>query len=68
MNENFTQDFSSLEEDASYWLSVFDNLPDSVFTNKERSPRTFIVNKLKAFARAYQPIVVLGKETDLIIN
>ncbi|MCG8579081.1 MAG: hypothetical protein MI866_04155 [Bacteroidales bacterium] len=68
MNENFTQDYSSLEEDASYWLSVFDKLPDAVFSNSDKCPRTFIVNKIKAFARAYKPIVVLGKETDFIIN
>lgn len=68
MNKNFTQDYSAFEEDANYWFSVFDNIPDIAFAKQEVSPGSFIVNKIKAFARAYQPMVVLDKEVDLIIN
>lgn len=68
MNENFTHDLSALEEDASYWFSVFDNIPDGSFSDSDCVPQSFIVNKIKAFARVYHPLVFLGKESDLIIN
>ncbi|WP_430816032.1 hypothetical protein [Carboxylicivirga sp. RSCT41] len=68
MDDNFTQELLVLEEEAGYWFSVFDKLPDGSFMNSACLPKAIIINKLKAFARAYQPLVVMGKESDLIIN
>lgn len=68
MSETTTHDFLANEEEAGYWLSVYDKLPDALFSNVDVVPHSFIVSKIKAFARAYKPIKVLGIEKGLMIN
>ncbi|MBK3518992.1 hypothetical protein [Carboxylicivirga marina] len=68
MSNTSTHDYLAEEEDANYWLSVFEKMPDALFADSKVMPRAFILTKIKAFARAYEPVVVLGKESEVIMN
>ncbi|MCT4591463.1 MAG: hypothetical protein N4A71_26820 [Carboxylicivirga sp.] len=68
MSDISTHDFNASEEEAGHWLAVYEKLPDSLFVNKDVVPGSFIISKIKAFARAYQPIKALGLENGIIIN
>ncbi|TRX70456.1 hypothetical protein [Carboxylicivirga sp. M1479] len=56
MNNITTFDLNAREEESSYWLSVFDSLPDTTFTRSDIKAHAFVVSNIKAFARAYHPI------------
>lgn len=68
MNETFTQDFSACEEEAGVLLSIYENLPDSLFEKTELLPHEFVVSKIKAFARAYNALELLQSNGGLVIN
>ncbi len=66
MKELFTllNSKSDAEFEASYWLSVFEEIPDSVFTNADDQPSQGIISALKQYARAY---MICGDE-GIILN
>jgi len=68
MSETTTHGNFASEEEAGYWLKVYEQLPDTLFSNSEVMPASFLVNKIKAFARVYKPINVLGTEAGIVIN
>lgn len=68
MSNISTFDYLSFEEEASYWLTVFDELPDSSFRSSDNIPNAFLINKVKAFARSYKSVNLLGVEHGIIIN
>ncbi|MBR8534615.1 hypothetical protein KDU71_03515 [Carboxylicivirga sediminis] len=68
MRKTTTQDYAAYEEEADMLLSVFENLPDALFNNAELRPHEFIISSIKAFARSYQSMNVLGCENGMVIN
>ncbi|WP_430811825.1 MULTISPECIES: hypothetical protein [unclassified Carboxylicivirga] len=68
MSKLSTQDYVVKEEEANYWLSVFDALPDTLFSNTMALPNQLILANVKAFARAYQPLNVMELEGGIVIN
>jgi len=68
MSHTTTHDFLANEEEAMYWLSVFEALPDSIGSEIQGEPSVFIVKQIKAFAKVYRPIVISGRIEELIIN
>ncbi len=68
MSETTTQDFAAYEEEAGFLLSVYESLPDSMFKNAELLPHQFIVEKIKAFARAYHSLEGVSPKAGVVIN
>ena len=68
MNRTATHDFLADEEEAGYWLSVFEQLPDVLGINTKQKPNALVINKLNAFSRAYRPMMILGREEGVLIN
>ena len=66
MKELFTllNSKSDAELEISYWLSVFEEIPDSEFTNADEKPSQGVVFALKQYARAY---MICGDE-GIILN
>ena len=66
MKELFTllNSKSDVEFDASYWLHVFEEIPDSAFQNGEYQPSQSVISALKQYARAY---VACGDE-GVVLN
>ncbi len=66
MNELFTLMNSKniAESEATYWLSVFDELPDSMFQKIENKPSPLVTETVKQYARAY---TVVGSE-GIVLN
>jgi hypothetical protein len=66
MNELFTLLTSNniAEIESAYWLSVFEELPDSMFQYSDDKPSEGIINQLKQYARAYS---VIGNE-GIVLN
>ena len=55
---------NDVEFEASYWLSVFEEIPDSMFTDAAEQPSQGVISALKQYARAY---MAYGDE-DVILN
>ena len=55
MNELFTllNSQSDAEMEATFWLGVFDEIPDSEFQKLQGQPSLEIVPALKRYARSY---------------
>ncbi|GEM_PF-3282957 len=68
MSNTSTHDFLAREEEADFWLSVFDKLPDAIFSRRTNTPSQNVVNNIKAFARAYHPVKILRGEEGIVIN
>lgn len=66
MNELFTllNSKNVAESEATYWLSVFDELPDSMFQKIENKPSPLVTETVKQYARAY---TVVGSE-GIVLN
>ena len=52
------------ELEASYWLSVFEDIPDSVFADDDVQPSQCVISALKQYARAF---MIYGDE-GIILN
>lgn len=68
MSQITTPDFLANEEEATYWLFIFEQLPDGFGASAQQQPSAFIIDKIKAFAQVYQPIVLMGKDDGFVIN
>ncbi len=68
MDNTTTRNFLADEEEVNHWLSVFELIPDRLYSDSKQQPSVFIVNSLKAFSRAYQPFFILGREDGMVIN
>jgi len=66
MNELFTllNSRNAGELEATFWLSVFDELPDAMFRDFGEKPSAKIVEILKQYARAY---TVMGND-GIVLN
>ncbi len=66
MNELFTLLNSkiSAESEATYWLNVFDELPDSMFPKIDNKPSVLVTEFVKQYGRVY---AVVGKE-GIVLN
>jgi putative heme iron utilization protein len=66
MNELFTllNSKNSAESEATYWLNVFDELPDSMFQKIENRPSTLVTETVKQYGKVY---AVVGKE-GVVLN
>jgi hypothetical protein len=66
MNELFTllNSQSDAEMEATYWLAVFEDLPDSYFQKMQDQPSLNIITALKQYARAYR---ICGNE-GIVLN
>jgi len=55
MKELFTllNSKSDAEFEASYWLRIFEEIPDSAFQNAGDQPSQSVISALKQYARAY---------------
>jgi len=68
MNNTTTHDYLANEEEADYWLLVFEQLPDGLHFHQGLGPRAFIIDNIKSYARTYQSVYILGKHEGIIIN
>ena len=66
MNELFTllNSKNSAESEATYWLNVFDELPDSMFQKIENKPSALVIETVKQYGKVY---TVVGKE-GVVLN
>ncbi len=62
MNELFTllNSKNSAESEATYWLNVFDELPDSMFQKKENRPSAFVTEAVKQYGKVYTVVGTKG--------
>lgn len=67
MESMFTQDYLSLENEASRLLDLFEKLPDDYFANRKSTVEQ-VVRKLKAYARVYNSFSFNGNDAEFIIN
>lgn len=66
MNNTFTQELTVMEHEASWWLSVYEALPDDTFNHASVTPSDFVVSKIKGFSKVFK--VLKGCKEVLIIN
>ena len=52
MNSTSTQELILMEQEASWWLSVYDNMPDETFAFADVKPSELVVQKIKGFSKA----------------
>jgi putative heme iron utilization protein len=66
MNELFTllNSKNSAESEATYWLNVFDELPDSMFQNSDIQPSLSVTETVKQYGKVY---TVVGK-VGIVLN
>jgi len=66
MNELFTllNSNNAAESEVTFWLSVFDEIPDSMFQNKDLKPSLFVTEIVKQYGKVY---TVVGKE-GVVLN
>jgi putative heme iron utilization protein len=66
MNELFTllNSKNSAESEATYWLDVFDELPDSMFQKIGNRPSALVIETVKQYGKVY---AVVGKE-GVVLN
>jgi len=65
MNELFTllNSQSDAEVEATIWLNIFEEIPDSAFSDSTDQPSSLTIYALKQYARAY---VDLGDESVVL--
>ncbi len=65
MNELFTllNSQSDAETEATIWLNIFEEIPDSAFQDSSEQPSQLTIYALKQYARAY---VDLGDESVVL--
>ncbi len=65
MNELFTllNSKNASESEATFWLGVFDELPDSMFQKLDSKPSLSVIKTLKQYARVY---TVIGNEGAIL--
>lgn len=66
MNELFTllNSKNSAESEATYWLNIFDELPDSIFQKIDVKPSARVIENVKQYGRVYS---VVGDE-GIVLN
>jgi len=64
----FTQEISLMEQEASWWLSIYENIPDDAFTHAEMRPSELVVQKIKGFSKALTTLAFLNRTESLLIN
>jgi len=68
MNNTFTQEITLMEQEASWWLAVYENIPDEAFIQVERKPSELVVQKVKGFSKALTTITFLNHTESVLIN
>ncbi len=62
MNELFTllNSKDSAETEATFWLNVFDELPDSMFQKIENRPSALVTEAVKQYGKVYTVVGTKG--------
>ena len=68
MNSMSTQELILMEQEASWWLSVYENIQDEAFTYTEVKPSELVVQKIKGFSKALRTFTFLNHSESLLIN
>ena len=68
MNSTSTQELILMEQEASWWLSVYDNMPDETFAFADVKPSELVVQKIKGFSKALTTFTFLNQTESLLIN
>ena len=64
MIKTFTLLKSVDELEAFYWLELFENLPEELFTTLNTEPSQLVINNLRQFARSFTVL----KNSLLVLN
>lgn len=68
MNSTSTQELTLMEQEATWWLSVYENIPDEAFANADLKPSELVVQKIKGFSKALTTFTFLNHTESLLIN
>ena len=68
MSSMFTQELKLMEQEASWWLSVYENIPDEAFAHAGMKPSELVVQKIKGFSKALTTFTFLNHTESLLIN